>query len=532
MGPTESRRVAAALLLALLAVGCSGTSSGRSDVDPDAEGMRDIVPDADAKPEIGAVDVPSWDPGVPVLRCFPDVRRCAEPHTPEQCSADGRRWELRTPCAEGSVCHPLTGECGVQCASTDARCVSRLEYLGCDDSGEYISGWCAPDLQCLPGGVCADCLPGDSRCADARTVYTCSEEGGVWAGTYSCGADLRCAPTLGDCVPCGECTGPNTHLDCAADGGEGQERLCPDGTYYCVRGRGCIACLPGALRCLDAARGLSCRDDGSGWDETTPCGAGSICAEDEAGGCAACYPGDARCLDRERVGVCSTGPAETDSCLDGGVCVDGECVAPDCSPEVLLLLDSSASMEGDRWALLQDTVRLLLDTHPSVTFRLALLSGPGVFSPRNWSMSSEQVYFWFGSVMPNSDTPLTAALNRIATNVDHYWPADNAVDRVLIVLTDGAATDCVSTVFPAPQPSSGSPCVDSAAAAVHHLAEEYGIRTYAVAVQPPRLPAVEAMLLAIAQNGRTSLDGFLYADDEESLLRAVGATLSDPKGCR
>ncbi|MDP6947353.1 MAG: hypothetical protein QF464_24610, partial [Myxococcota bacterium] len=170
----------------------------------------------------------------------------------------------------GGDCEPAC-EAGWTCV--DDACVEDAPE-DCDPACE--AGWTCVDDACVEDAP-EDC---DPACADGEACVD--------------GVCEACAPTC-DGFACGGddgCGGACEADSCATSCPDGEVATCEDGA--------CACCT------LDCA-GKACGDDGCG-GECGTCTAGEICSE------------MFQCVD----------PASECTCLEGQVCVDGECCTPDC----------------------------------------------------------------------------------------------------------------------------------------------------------------------------------------------------------
>lgn len=99
-------------------------------------------------------------------------------------------------------------------------------------------------------------------------------------------------------------------VQCLRGGGTTQRDCTLDG-LRCAPELGCTACVPGAIECLDGTRPLTCRPDGSGFDDAPACdvAASQVCADGRG-----CIPASDLCgaadVDRSYLG-CEYWPTVT-----------------------------------------------------------------------------------------------------------------------------------------------------------------------------------------------------------------------------
>ncbi len=525
------RRWLGALPLTLLFIGCvpSGGGSGGG-------GSGGDQPPADGGS--GDACVPSCaDRACGDDGCGGSCGDCAEDQI---CSGTGVCLGVPASCgdevcsaADGETCETCPADCGACCG--DGVCTA--------EHGEHC-GTCPADCGCPEGeacdagrGICeAECVPAcDGRdCGDDGCGGACGDcaEGEV------CGGDGTCAPppeTCGDdaCDDGEDCA--NCAADCGCEAGEDCEAgacveaaRCGDGA--CDPGEDCgscaadcaceqgLDCVRGECVCVPDCAGAECGDDGCGG----VCGAcpdGAACAggqcvvgcDDDcgalwAGSCTDDGFGLRLCTpDPERPG-CTT-PSRRIPCGEGRACVGGACGGQCVQPEVLLLIDRSSSMIGERW---QFTRQTLLDTvgDRQGQARLGLRTFPGTGD---------------GCAAGNITAPAFGALRTFERMPE---PAEVAQTPI------AAAFDGVEVVFGDPDEgetiillTDGDETCDEELAAVQRVEalRRRGIRTFAVGISRQ---ANGELLAAIAEAGGTARAGgppYYVVDDAAQL----GAALAD-----
>ncbi len=266
------------LLLEILAFGCSGTAGSRTEpctdeCTADASECRDT---AVWSCETGAAGCLAWTAG----------DDCAD--SGQVCSTGAGSAACVTAC---------TPDCGTEfatrCALTTIQvctdlgegCLQWVSGTDCADTGAYCDDATDP-AECLPLCVPDCATAGETTCA-GTVIRTCSDvgegclqwqDGTDCADTVQlCGIEVDEAacytPCVSTCAPenLQQCAG--TMLQTCVDVGEGclqwqDDTECDPGV--CANGLGCVLCQPGSNAC-DGNTSLTCRADGSGYDETSEC---------------------------------------------------------------------------------------------------------------------------------------------------------------------------------------------------------------------------------------------------------------------
>ena len=520
----------------LLLVACSGSSAGSgavgddtsaamTDVDAGPAGWLDAVPDRGGRPQ----EEDSWTPPVTVLICTPGATRCLDSSQPQVCADDGLSWEDGRVCPTGGVCNPATGGCEVACEPGDTFCSSPDSVYVCTDEGYYEEGDCPLDAPvCDSPGYCTACRPGAHICNDQGQLGACLASGFDWSFA-DCPDEGMCLN--GGCFPCNtSCIDAHAEFGCVL--GEGFVRQpCAEGET-CHDGLGCVPCLGGSVRCLDNTQPQVCAEDHSAWLDETPCAANELCLD---GCCVPCGEGDVACYDADTLILCRDGEENTyEDCEPGGVCAQGACVTGPCTAEVLVLIDRSGSMDP-HWDAVRSSVHALFDAQPDVRFGIAgfVSSGWGLTSvdiPPVFPQDDTQIDHWFEANRPGGGTPLAPAVVQLAYRASEVWTLDmEGLNHFLVVLSDGAGTDCAAHNLPVPEPGTGDCLVDDLAAGAAYLRDTHGVLTLAVGFNYVGSPA---QLLALVQNGGLSFEGYVVAGDEATLTTALSALFDDPKFCR
>jgi alpha-tubulin suppressor-like RCC1 family protein len=225
------------------------------------------------------------------------------------CQADGKSLVLVEDCGHAALCNTAAGAClraGCQRTPTSRAEVGRVECEKsalsiCRASGKWeVLDICEGDAACSAGldaRICLNsadhCLPGTSSCGeDGTTLEYCAEltedarsslAVGERYGYAHCAAgcsvgddgNADCNPVVSPeglfsddllCVP-----GNSSYLSCGIEGCV--EAQCGAGLVCAGGGRGCLRCVPGAVRC-DGSRLVRCNAQGSAEKLLEDCGDG------------------------------------------------------------------------------------------------------------------------------------------------------------------------------------------------------------------------------------------------------------------
>jgi len=327
----------------------------------------------------------------------------------------------------------------------------------------------------------------------------------------------------------GDSSGTGSSTD-QGSGGDTSEDPGNSGGYPCDE--------EGARFCeIDAA--YECQ--GGQWVFVQNCTAPLTCAA-ETGTCVekVCDRGDRRCIDGETVQFCKpdqTGWNDPQPCGDDKACVENACVGAECYPGVMFLVDRSTSM-GNSWTNVRNSIDTVVQSNPSVRFGLTVFPSDadpadGIFGSLSGCVTG---YDWPnislqtnpGSTFTNffndngvkGATPLASALEHVALNVDDYWPEGQG--GYLVVLSDGADTctggdDCSSA------------CVATQLATYTRALRDRNVKTYVIGYNYFDDP-IE--LNAIAQNGGTSFNEYVFAGGESLLTGVFQEFLLEIKECQ
>lgn len=234
-------------------------------------------------------------------------------------------------------------------------------------------------------------------------------------------------------------------------------------------------------------------------------------------GGASCAIGATQCTDAggfEACGLASVGAADRTfgarvPCWNGNSCAGGACSGQCGRPEVLLLVDRSSSMAGERWNMVIDgfasaggsalrRARLAIRMFP-------LGGGCGVGSVRDVASETD---FIQALTPPNTDgqTPLAGALSSVES-----WFGDPNQGQAVILITDGDETCATDT---------------TEAALRAQFLHRAGIRVYVIGVTQAANPT---LMTAIAQAGGTGT--FATINSGPELVTALHDVLVDLDAC-
>jgi len=280
---------------------------------------------------------------------------------------------------------------------------------------------------------------------------------------------------------------------------------------------------------------------GGQWVYVENCAAPLTC-EIATGTCVekVCDRGDRRCIDGQTVQFCApdqTQWLDPQACGDAQTCVNNACVGAQCYPGVMLLVDRSSSMHT-AWSNVRNSIDTVVQANPSVRFGLTVFpsdSDPddGFFGSLSGCVTG---YDWpnlglspnpgssFRDFFDNNDvkgaTPLVRALEHVAVNIRDFWPEGQG--GYLVVLSDGADT-CTGN------DRCNSQCVANELATYTRYLREQNVKTYVIGYNYTDDP-IE--LNAIAQNGGTNFNEYVYAGGEDLLTGVFQEFLLEIKECQ
>ena len=422
--------------------GCESSSKGGYGTFVPASG----VPDAASIP---AGDVLSDATTSPTADTAPDVASCpgapcttagattCEENTPMVCGDpddDGcLDWIASGPCGDDAVCTP-TGcayGCVPTCESAGATQCQGDGVVTCGDGGAGCFEWSAV-VACPAGETCSNGAC-SSECADecdAKGDKSCGTIGKRTCGSYDEDPCLE----WGDEVPCAAgttCSAGQCSKDCVD--------ACPAaGAVDCQGG--------GAVTCADL--------DGDGcveWSAPKACGDGEVC---QGGACVAEGCGEAACVLWTETCSGTTGtkmcglddetgcPALSPfiSCQEGSSCAGGQCKGACVMPEVMLVVDRSSSMEGDKWTWTQKALIKHFTTFDAkLKLGVRMFPGAGGCEPGAVvPIAKQNAAALSGALVAPSTasaTPLAASLGGLEDSF-----GDPNQGEYVVLLTDGTET--------------------------------------------------------------------------------------------
>ena len=203
----------------------------------------------------------------------------------------------------------------------------------------------------------------------------------------------------------------------------------------------------------------------------------------------------------------------------------------------MFLVDRSTSM-GNSWSNVRNSIDSVVQANPSVRFGLTVFpsdadpadgffgSLSGCVTGYDWPNISMQTspgtiftdYFDQNGV--KGATPLASALEHVAVNATDFWPEGQG--GYLVVLSDGADT-CTGG------DNCSSACVATKLATYTRALREMNVKTYVIGYNYTDDP-IE--LNAIAQNGGTSFNEYVYAGGESLLTGVFQEFLLEIKECQ
>ena len=253
-----------------------------------------------------------------------------------------------------------------------------------------------------------------------------------------------------------------------------------------------------------------------------------------------CDRGDRRCIDGETVQFCApdqTQWLEPQACGESQTCVNNACVGAECYPGVMLLVDRSSSM-NQSWTNVRNSIDSVIESNPSVRFGLTVFpsdadpadgffgSLSGCVTGYDWPNlglapnPGNQFRDFFDENGVKGATPLVSAMEHIALNIGDFWPEGQG--GYLVVLSDGADT-CTGG------DRCNSQCVATELADYTRFLRDRNVKTYVIGYNYTDDP-IE--LNAIAQNGGTSFNEYVYAGGESLLTGVFQEFLLEIKECQ
>jgi len=377
----------------------------------------------------------------------------------------------------------------------------------------------------------ATCIPGESHCVNSEQSWQCTKDG-LGYEVVQCVTGTACDPEAGRCRVqicdggTATCTGIDSYHICQDSGTAFSDEvyLCDD-SRVCVEGS-CKLCWPGKNFCVTDDATATCDDSGESYGQAQMCPDGYRCHELN-GACQPpiCEPGALRCTNAFNYETClpsGTGYAPTDhQCPPNHLCIDGECTWEPCVPNVMLLVDASASMEN-KWENVQTSVHQMVAAHQSTLFGLTFFptnAGCGTTSKPQVPVGlydADDMSAWFDSHMALGGTPLIDAMVSMVEGADSNF---GNYGGALIVLSDGE--DICGT-------TAGNNEAFVLETAARELWEDHHVRTYVIGYD---YTGNDDALDILASNGGTGLTSHIQANDIDGLASAFQLVLSDVEAC-
>ncbi len=312
-----------------------------------------------------------------------------------------------------------------------------------------------------PDAFVPECDDQDLRCQGDNVVEICN--GDSWVMAFECDPGDVCVD--GGCQGCEPQCGDR---DCGEDGCGGD---CGDCDGECVEGHCPAGCPEGCGELWSA----TCQDN-FGINLCVPADADPQCSE----------------------------PSAYIPCGEGRACLDGVCSGPCVRSEVVVLLDRSASMAGERWAFSRGVLAGLaadLAGNAQLGVRPFPAAGGGCEAGDLVGPQDDAVLAFLSVADPAGDdeTPILAALAGLED--DFGQPSEG---QVVVLVTDGGET-----------------CADDEAVVERVSAlRRFGVRTFAVGISDD---ADGELLARVAEAGGTEDVGVLNADDADEVAAALTA---------
>ena len=339
---------------------------------------------------------------------------------------------------------------------------------------------------CIPDCVAAEC--GDDGC------------GG------SCGPCPRAAPFCMNATCVSTCQPECANKECGDDGCGGSCGSCPMAAPSCVSNACMVACTPSCAE-------KQCGDDGCGGS----CGTcqSSACTNFRCSAAPSCIAGETRCTDAYAYEVCGAETSDSDRsfgaripCWEGNACSNGSCVSQCGTPEVLLVIDRSSSMQGARWSFVRAAILDFVaayQTRARIALRMFPSGGgcdPGMISGFG-TIDTSSLDRALEAPSADSQTPIAAALQGLAQAF-----GDPNQGQAVVLITDGDET-CASD--------------PRAAVATAETLSRSGIQVFTIGISQAVNPV---LMSSIAGAGRTTAqavnDGGVLTAALDNVLTSLG----------
>ncbi|PKN19204.1 MAG: hypothetical protein CVU65_18025, partial [Deltaproteobacteria bacterium HGW-Deltaproteobacteria-22] len=270
--------------MAVSAVGCSDSGGNKTGEDPCEALSTAVRCDAEGDLQCGLA-------GTAIQACTADADGCLVWSTTATCgnnqdcvtTDNTPSCDCLDACAEGvSVC---SGTAIMTCEADADGCLAWSLQNDCDDTAQLCDDSTDPP-ECVSECI-SNCVTESATACAGTLIQTCTDVGDgclQWRDGTDCddttqlcddeGGTAECyTPCVSTCTTAltNQCAG--TMLQTCTDVGDGclqwqDDTECDPGV--CANGLGCVLCTPGSNAC-DGNTSLTCRADGSGYDETSEC---------------------------------------------------------------------------------------------------------------------------------------------------------------------------------------------------------------------------------------------------------------------
>lgn len=283
-------------------------------------------------------------------------------------------------------------------------------------------------------------------------------------------------------------------------------------------------CKPGDVRCPSLLESEECTADAKTWFSQS-CQVGETCIA-EFGGCVPhiCDPFETSCTSDKTYRRCEANGMDYEDllCEDAYYCVEGQCLYGPCLGHVLLVLDTSGSM-NPHWESVQTSILALVESNPNTRFGLMVFPGDSKCSVSKKPIISMRAHrakeafeAYFDENQPGSSTPLLEALKTLRAQQGTIFQDQ---EGTVVVLSDGEDT-CEKELEKAELP-------DALAIETQALSDT-GVKTYVIGYN---YQGNASQLDAIASHGNTGAETHIPAGNESELDHAFTGIINDIKLC-
>ncbi len=295
-----------------------------------------------------------------------------------------------------------------------------------------------------------------------------------------------------------------------------------------------FSCPAGEHVCLSLDTSALCGDDGESYEEQA-CAEDQACNED-SGQCQelVCQPSAEQCASPSSHHTCldsGTGWAPEVVCDEGYACLSGACIDQACLGQVMLLVDTSASM-GLQWAEVSASIQKLVGLTPLASFALDTFPIPEAVTGCEVDGSPEielgpgqagAMELWFTTHNPFGKTPLVATMQDMAAMLPSVF---GEAGGALVVLSDGEDTCAYQMMSDLDEREA---LIEAElAAATSELFQTHGVKTFVIGYNYEGNPG---QLIAIVENGGTGKETFTTAGNEQELTSVLVSIVEDLKLC-